>query len=79
MPEATPHTAEASQSESGRPIALVLETSQDNPNALERNIPVFICRGAKFGTLEKLWPKAKKWAEASFGTPLHHLPEGERT
>lgn len=36
-------------------------TSEDNPYALERNIPVFICRGAKFGTLEKAWPQLKKW------------------
>ncbi|HYL62574.1 MAG TPA: glycosyltransferase family 39 protein [Candidatus Methylomirabilis sp.] len=36
-------------------------TSVDNPYALERNIPVFICRGAKFGTLEQAWPKLKKW------------------
>lgn len=36
-------------------------TSQDNPYALERQIPVFICRGAKFGTLAQLWPKVKNW------------------
>ncbi len=36
-------------------------TSADNPYALERQIPVFICRGAKFGTLEKVWPQLKKW------------------
>ncbi|HKW56727.1 MAG TPA: glycosyltransferase family 39 protein [Candidatus Acidoferrum sp.] len=35
--------------------------SEDNPYALERNIPVFICRGSKFGSLEKVWPKLKKW------------------
>jgi len=33
----------------------------DNPYALERNIPVFICRGAKFGTLADTWPRLKKW------------------
>ncbi|PWT90629.1 MAG: hypothetical protein C5B55_09405 [Blastocatellia bacterium] len=33
----------------------------DNPYALERHIPVFICKGAKFGSLQKLWPKLKKW------------------
>jgi hypothetical protein len=33
----------------------------DNPYALERNIPVFLCRGAKFGTLAQLWPGLKKW------------------
>lgn len=36
-------------------------SSSDNPYALEREIPVFICKGAKFGSLEKLWPKVKKW------------------
>jgi Dolichyl-phosphate-mannose-protein mannosyltransferase len=36
-------------------------TSRDNPYALERQIPVFICRGAKFGSLEQLWPSLKKW------------------
>lgn len=36
-------------------------TSADNPYALERDIAVYICRGAKFGSLEKLWPKLKKW------------------
>lgn len=35
--------------------------SSDNPYALERNIPVFICRKAKFGTLAELWPQLKKW------------------
>ncbi len=36
-------------------------TSRDNPYALEREIPVFICRGAKFGTLAQIWPGLKKW------------------
>lgn len=35
--------------------------SSDNPYALERHIPVFICKGAKFGSLAKLWPQLKKW------------------
>ena len=35
--------------------------SADNPYALERELDVFICRGAKFGTLTQLWPKLKKW------------------
>jgi len=35
--------------------------SSDNPYALERNIPVFICRKAKFGTLAEVWPQLKKW------------------
>jgi 4-amino-4-deoxy-L-arabinose transferase-like glycosyltransferase len=33
----------------------------DNPYALERQIPVFLCRGAKFGTLAGIWPRLKKW------------------
>src|SRR5262249_39195163 len=33
--------------------------STDNPYALEREVPVFICRGAKFGSLQKLWPQLK--------------------
>jgi len=36
-------------------------TSADNPYALETEISVFICRGAKFGTLAELWPKLKHW------------------
>lgn len=35
--------------------------TSDNPYALERNVPVFLCRGAKFGSLTELWPKLKKW------------------
>lgn len=36
--------------------------SPDNPYALERNIPVYICRGEKWGgTLALLWPNVKKW------------------
>ena len=36
-------------------------TSADNPYALEKEIPVFICKGAKFGSLDQLWPRLKKW------------------
>jgi len=36
-------------------------TSRDNPYALEREIPVYICRGAKFGNLKSVWPRVKKW------------------
>ena len=36
-------------------------TSADSPYALEKEIPVFICRGAKFGSLDQLWPRLKKW------------------
>ena len=36
-------------------------TSVDNPYALETEIGVFICRGAKFGTLAQLWPQVKHW------------------
>ena len=35
--------------------------SADNPYALEREIPVFICHGAKFGSLAAIWPQLKKW------------------
>ena len=33
----------------------------DNPYALERHVPVFVCHGPKFGTLAELWPRIKKW------------------
>jgi hypothetical protein len=36
-------------------------TTPDNPYALERQLPVYICRGAKFGTLAQVWPKLKHW------------------
>ena len=36
-------------------------TSADNPYALEKQIDVFLCKGAKFGTLTQLWPKLKRW------------------
>ena len=36
-------------------------TSTDNPYALEKQIDVFICKGAKFGTLVQLWPQVKHW------------------
>jgi len=36
--------------------------SADNPYALEQRIPVFICRGAKFGTLDKVWGQLKRWS-----------------
>ncbi len=35
--------------------------STDNPYALERELSVYVCRGAKFGTLAELWPSLKKW------------------
>jgi len=35
--------------------------SADSPYALERQIPVFICKGATFGSLKQLWPELKKW------------------
>jgi hypothetical protein len=35
--------------------------SSDNPYELERNVPVFICQGSKFGSLSELWPRLKKW------------------
>ncbi|MGA8442248.1 MAG: glycosyltransferase family 39 protein [Candidatus Sulfotelmatobacter sp.] len=36
-------------------------TSADNSYALEKEIDVYICRGAKFGTLAQLWPQLKRW------------------
>jgi len=36
-------------------------TSADNSWALESQISVYICRGAKFGTLSQLWPQLKHW------------------
>jgi hypothetical protein len=36
-------------------------TSAANPYALEQQIPVFICRGATFGTLDRIWPALKRW------------------
>jgi hypothetical protein len=36
-------------------------TSAPNPYALEQQIDVYICRGAKFGTLAQLWPEIKRW------------------
>ncbi len=35
--------------------------SADNPYALEKQIAVYICHGAKFGTLTQLWPNLKHW------------------
>ncbi|HXY51189.1 MAG TPA: glycosyltransferase family 39 protein [Terriglobales bacterium] len=35
--------------------------STDNAYALERQIPVFICRGRKFSPLAEVWPGLKKW------------------
>jgi len=36
-------------------------TSAASPYALEQQIDVYICRGAKFGTLTQLWPQLKRW------------------
>jgi hypothetical protein len=33
----------------------------DNPHALERNIGIFYCRGARFGSLALIWPRLKRW------------------
>jgi len=35
--------------------------SADNPYALEKQIDVYICKDAKFGTLAQLWPELKRW------------------
>jgi len=36
-------------------------TSADNPYALEKEIPVFICKRSKFGSLAQIWPRLKRW------------------
>ena len=36
-------------------------TSADNQWALEKGIDVYLCKGAKFGTLAAVWPKLKRW------------------
>lgn len=36
--------------------------TSDNPHALERHIRVFICSGAKFGSLTAFWPKLRHWS-----------------
>jgi hypothetical protein len=36
-------------------------TSADNPYALEKHVPIFICKEATFGSLAQLWPKLKHW------------------
>ena len=36
-------------------------TSADNTYALEKQIPVFICRGKRFSTFAELWPNLKRW------------------
>ena len=33
----------------------------DNRYALEHNIPVWLCKGFKTGTLSDFWPRVKKW------------------
>jgi hypothetical protein len=35
--------------------------SSDNPYALERRVPVYLCRRAKFGSLSAIWPELKLW------------------
>jgi Dolichyl-phosphate-mannose-protein mannosyltransferase len=35
--------------------------SANNPYALEREIPVFICKGGKHGPMSEWWPHIKKW------------------
>jgi len=38
-----------------------ITTSAPNKYGLETELPVYICRGAKFGSLQKAWPAIKKW------------------
>jgi hypothetical protein len=35
--------------------------STDVPYALEGHIPVYLCRKAKFGSLDRIWPRLKSW------------------
>jgi hypothetical protein len=36
--------------------------SPDNPYALEKNLPVFICRGKKWTeSFAQVWPRLKHW------------------
>ena len=35
--------------------------SQPNPYALENEVPIYLCRGPRFGTLADVWPKLKRW------------------
>lgn len=36
-------------------------TSAPNRYGLETELPVYLCRRAKFGTLDKVWPLLKRW------------------
>jgi hypothetical protein len=36
-------------------------TSPDNPYALEKELPVYICRRSKVGTWSQVWLALKKW------------------
>ena len=36
-------------------------TSAPNPYALEQQIPVFVCKGKKFGSWSNVWPHLKRW------------------
>ena len=38
-----------------------LGNSPHNTYALENDLSVYLCRGAKFGTLADLWPRIKRW------------------
>jgi hypothetical protein len=37
------------------------ETYQQYAIPYENHLPIWICRGSKFGKMEDLWPKVKKW------------------
>jgi hypothetical protein len=39
----------------------LITVSEPNSYALEQQLPVYICHGAKFGSLEKVWPLIKHW------------------
>ena len=35
--------------------------TSNNRYALEKNITVHLCKGSKFGSMQQIWPKVKKW------------------
>jgi 4-amino-4-deoxy-L-arabinose transferase-like glycosyltransferase len=37
------------------------EGSSDNPHALERHVPIYLCKRSKFGSLAQAWPRLKQW------------------
>jgi len=42
-------------------IVELVGTARDNPYALERRTPVYLCHHLKGGKLSELWPTLKDW------------------